>query len=150
MSDMKILNYSRLIIAFLLIALTSKGQYVKLLKGDPAPYEGVLISLPIYRTETLKLKMADQVINGLQTENKLLSVRADKSDTLNHVLQQRNEIKDQQLDSKTEAFSKLNKEFFTLSDKYAAKFNWWNRNKWWVCGGGGFVLGVIGYRYLTK
>lgn len=90
-------------------ALTSEGQYFKLLKGQSSPFDtAVAIQINRYRLETVKLKLADRLVDSLISEIKslhretslddslhlanartilILSKGNERKDSVNHVLQ---------------------------------------------------------------
>lgn len=61
----------------------AQSPYKLLLKGEKSPYDsGVVIHLPTYRVETLKLKSADVLIDSLSSEIKSLSGEVAISDSI--------------------------------------------------------------------
>ena len=126
-------------IALVLICpITSFGQYAKVPKGTPCPFDTcVSIKLSEYRKVRSKVIAADTLVQGLTLELLKVNSQLRKKDSVNTATNSIIEVKENLINSSAELCRALQQDNQTLTDQLNAPIPWYKQNKT------GFVLGVL-------
>lgn len=116
------------------------SKYTKAVKGDRVQFDtAVIIEINQYRAETKKLRAADQLLRGYETEILSMSRISSICDSLHEADRGLMASQDRMLQIKEHTISKLNEQFAALLKIQAPRKSWFDRNKFWVgliAGGG--------------
>jgi hypothetical protein len=127
-----------LVILFTLFCLTCNGQYQKILRGQPSPYDtGVVIRIDRYRSEGLKLKLYPVLVDSLNLEIGSLHKEIVLGDSVNRLLIFQNHILAKSVDRKDSVNHILNQNFNTLYNQSTKP--WWKKPE----GIGIIVIGTL-------
>lgn len=108
-------------------------KYVKATRGQAVPFDtAVIVEIGQYRVETKKLRAADALIRGYDSE--ILGVYRELalSDSLRSADAALIDSKDRQLAIKDQTISQLNQQFNALLQLKQPRPNWFARNKFWI------------------
>lgn len=139
-------GYIVIIVILLLSARNINAQYSLMTHGERCPFDtSVAIQIDTYRLESLKMKLADSLINSLTYQVQL-------SDSISYTLQKqlalsaiKGRIKEEELNTKQETIDKLLKQL-----EYKPEPTWWDKYHKPAIFVGGVVVGIGGSILLLK
>lgn len=137
-------HYGLLLILLLLIvpiiSIAQPGKYTKAVKGDRVQFDtAVIVEIGQYRAETKKLRAADQLLRGYETEILSMSRISSICDSLHEADRGLIASQDRMLRIKEHTIGQLTDQFNALLKIQAPRKTWFDRNKFWVgliAGGG--------------
>ncbi len=113
--------------------VSDRVKYVLSVKGDRVPFDtAVITEITQYRAETKKLKAAEQLLSGYETEILSLSRVSDICDSLQDADRAIIASKDRVIQGKDQTIKQLNEQFSALLKIQAPRRTWFDRNKLWV------------------
>lgn len=124
----------------------SNGQYQKLFKGQPFPYDtGVAVRIDRYRLESQKFKAADMVIDSLNREIKGLYTEIGTGDSITRVCESENQLLMKSFLRKDSTNSVLEKSIIDIVKLATDKKMWYEKifDNPFFWGTLGFIGGIL-------